>query len=97
MRAVLILVVAAAVLPARAQADGGSACAKIEESLAYNACLAAHGPRARDVAVSPEPAGSGAESDRVGRAPAEAAARPARRFPAVAKRHGRIHMEFRIR
>jgi hypothetical protein len=96
MRAALILVVAAAILPAWARADAESACAKIEEPLAYNACLAARGPRARDVAVSPEPAGDDYRSGRVGKAPA-LAARPGLRFPAVARRHGRIHMEFRIR
>ncbi len=96
MRAALMLAVAAALLPMRARADEDPACAKIEEPLAYNACLAAHGPRAKDVAISPEPAEGAHGSDRVGRAPAEAA-RPRWRYPAAARRHGRIHMEFHIR
>jgi hypothetical protein len=96
MRAALLLAVLIAVLPGLARADDDPACAKFEEALAYNACLAAHGPRARDVEVSPEPPGGAGGVDRTGERPAEAA-RPARRFPAVARRHGRIHMEFRIR
>ncbi len=96
MRAALTLAVAAALLPMRARADVDPACAKIEEPLAYNACLAAHGPRAKNVAASPEPAEGAHGSDRVGRAPVEAA-RPGWRYPAAARRHGRIHMEFRIR
>ncbi len=96
MRAALILAVAAAVLPMRARADEDPACAKIEEPLAYNACLAAHGPRAKDVAVSPDPTDGAHGGDRVVRAPAEAA-RPASRYPAVARRHARFHMEFHIR
>jgi hypothetical protein len=95
MRAVLVLAVAAAVLPGRARADGDPACAKFDEPLAYNACLAAHGPRAKDVAVAPEPAPEHG-IDRAGKPPGEAARR-SWRFPAVARRHGRIHMEFRIR
>ena len=96
MRAALLLAVSMAVLPGLARADDDPACAKFEEALAYNACLAAHGPRATDVEVSPEPPGGAGGVDRTGERPAEAA-RPARRLPAVARRHGRVHMEFRLR
>ncbi len=95
MRTALLLAVSIVVLPGLTRAEDDPACAKFEEPLAYNACLAAHGPRAKDVGVSPEPAPA-REIDRVSKAPAEAA-RPAWRLPAVARRHGRVHLEFRVR
>ena len=94
MRAVLVLATAAAVLSGRAHADD-PACAKFEEPLAYNACLAAHGPHAKDVGVSPEPA-TAPGFQRAGKPRAEGARR-ATRFPDVARGHGRVHIEFRIR
>jgi hypothetical protein len=72
------------------------ACAKYQEPLAYNACLASHGPKASDV-------GESRAQDLPGRAaPAPSAvASPAprvQRWPSTAtRRHGRVHMEFRVR
>jgi hypothetical protein len=55
-RAALMLVVfQAAAWPAAASAEDDPACAKYDEPLAYNACLASHGPRANDVGKPPAP------------------------------------------
>jgi hypothetical protein len=96
---VLALTVAALPRGACAQDDPGQsdpACAKYQEPLAYNACLASHGPKASDL-------GGSHAQDQPGRAaPAPpAAALPAsrvERWPSTAtRRHGRVHMEFRVR
>jgi hypothetical protein len=52
MRTSLFVLALLAAAPAAA-AD----CAKFTEALAYNACLAAHGPKARAVHVGSAPAG----------------------------------------
>jgi hypothetical protein len=90
------LAAVAASSPARAQDD--PACAKYQEPLAYNACLASHGPKATDVATNP------AQAQQIRAAPMEIRrAQPAqdprvRRNWASATRHrGRAHMEFRVR
>ena len=95
----LALAVAAIPRGACAQDDPGQsdpACAKYQEPLAYNACLASHGPKASDIG------GSHAQDEPAHAAPApSAAASPAsrvERWPSTAtRRHGRIHMEFRVR
>jgi hypothetical protein len=92
----LLLAAAAAVLPGLARAEDNPACARFEDPLAYNACLASHGPKANDV-------GTRSESEALRRVGPEAegpAAGPHRRPVAAAhaaRRHGRIHMEFRVR
>ena len=73
MRTALMLLAFAAVAShsaARAQDD--PACAKYQEPLAYNACLASHGPKATDIATSPGPAAGGhaAQGDGEGERPA---------------------------
>ena len=52
MRAALLVAVSAAVLPALA-AEDDPACARFEDPLAYNACLASHGPKANGVGAAP--------------------------------------------
>ena len=84
-------------LSGAARADD-SACAKIEDPLAYNACLASHGPRAGAVGAAP----GGTETTRrapggepsAGRPRLEAEKRSA--APAVDRRRGRVHMEFHL-
>ena len=90
----------AALFSVGARAEGDPACAKIEEPLAYNACLAAHGPKATDVRPH-------FRSSREPTAPASAvaprAARPKEAYANrwygayVPRRHGRAHAEFRVR
>jgi hypothetical protein len=97
-RAGLLLAVSAAVLPALVRAEDDAACARFEEPLAYNACLATHGPKANlgsatgGAARQIEPDGAAP----VGGAPVEAPRR-AHGAAAVTRRHARIHMEFRLR
>ena len=100
----LALTIAALPHGAFAQADPGQAdpaqadpaCAKYQEPLAYNACLAIHGPKANDVGVSHA-------QDQLGHgAPAPSAAAPSgssvgRWSPSATRHHGRVHMEFRLR
>lgn len=52
MRTILALIAILVAIPAAAEN-----CAKFEEPLAYNACLARQGPAARAAHVGPAPAG----------------------------------------
>ncbi len=98
MRVALMLLALFAVASRRpARAEDNAACAKYQEPLAYNACLASHGPRATDIATSPGSA-QGSQAARVrpeGNEPA-AAPRSARSSTRAVRRHGRVRMEFRV-
>ncbi len=82
---------------ARAQDD--AACAQYHEAMAYNLCLAQHGPKANGVGKlhgGPQP--GHAAQGRVWYGHAHGA--PTARFtsPQSAQRvHGRVHMEFQVR
>ncbi len=65
MRAALLLV-SAAFLPALARAQDDPACARFEEPLAYNACLASHGPKAN---IGAAPGGAPRQTDPEGEGP----------------------------
>ena len=83
MRTFLIaaaLILVSSVAPA--WADDNPACAKFENPLEYNACLARLGPRAGATLAVPESAGA---------APAIRAA-----FAAAPRTKGRVRMEFTI-
>jgi hypothetical protein len=81
---VLCLVALAAAGGARAEDD--PSCAQYQEPMAYNACLARHGPKAGDVGTH-----SGeSRPERAGQA-------DFRRSPHAQRRHGRVHIEFRVR
>lgn len=97
MRRALGLLAVLAVLPGAAPAADDPACAKYGDPLAYNACLASHGPRAKDVGRgSGEEGPPAAELQKA--APAAEPREPARRrTPNLARRRGRIHMEFLVR
>jgi hypothetical protein len=83
--ALLIFVSALAALPRSALGQDDPACAKYQEPLAYNACLASHGPKANSIGAEPH---IGARSS---------AGSPAgREWPAATRRRGRVHMEFRV-
>ncbi len=51
-------------LAAPALAEGGDACARFSDALAYNACLALHGPQARATRSAPAMASSGAATSK---------------------------------
>ncbi len=83
--ALLIFVSALAAAPRPALGQDDPACAKYQEPLAYNACLASHGPKANSIRAEPH-------AD----ARSSAGSAPGREWPAATRRRGRIHMEFRI-
>ncbi len=90
MRAsLLILASVAAAFPRLAASQDDPACAKYQEPLAYNACLASHGPKANEI-------GANRGQSELGQVPYARPSAPAREWPDATRRHGRVHMEFRI-
>jgi hypothetical protein len=90
-RAAIAFSLAALIWAASARAEDDPACAQYREPMAYNACLARHGPRATDIGRHPAQSRSGrAEWD--GRAPARF-----HRWQGPQRVHGRMHMEFQVR
>ncbi len=71
-----------------ADAEDNPACAKFENPLEYNACLAKQGPRAGATLAVPEPAPA---------ARAPRGVRSMRAFPRARPTRGRVRMEFTIR
>jgi hypothetical protein len=96
--ATLALVALAALAAARtARTEDNPACAQYREPMAYNACLARHGPRANNIGANTghaEP--SRGAGDETSRGKASWPAVPARRWQPAERSHGRVHMEFRI-
>ena len=96
-RAAIALSLAALVWAGSAQAQDDPACAQYREPMAYNACLARHGPKANGVGQlhgGPQPQGGhnrGWRGQRRQRAPTA----PHRRGQGA--HHGRVHMEFHVR
>ena len=76
--AFLLFVLGIVARPSGATAQDNPACAKYQEPLAYNACLASHGPKATDVGAGgppdershggPAPTARSATPSRIGRA-----------------------------
>lgn len=98
-RAAIALSLAAVAWTASARAEDDPACAQYREPMAYNACLARHGPKANSIGKvrGPQPGQGGQDRVWYGRTRSHA---PAERFygPQDAHRvHGRMHMEFRVR
>jgi hypothetical protein len=97
-RAVAIALCLAALASAGvALAEDDPSCAQYQEPMAYNACLARHGPKANGVGAHlgesrPERAGQDPAYAGQVRAPASGF----RRWPPVQRVHGRVHMEFRV-
>lgn len=101
MRAAVAFLALSAVLPGPARAQDDPACARFEEPLAYNACLASHGPRANTLGNATGAAGV-RRTDPEEETPARAKAppqpfQPFQPFQHVERRRGRVHMEFRLR
>ena len=93
----MLMALAASGAPRFAAAQDDPACAKFEDPMAYNACLAEHGPKAKDVANY-----DGVAPERPAAAPAEPArpivqAQPRRYWSSATQHHGRLHMEFTVR
>src|ERR1700689_1587321 len=95
MRMILIaatLILVSSVAPA--WADDNPACAKFENPLEYNACLARLGPRAAATLAVPESAG-GAPVGRI--PPATRSVRSMHALAAPPRTKGRVRMEFTIK
>ena len=81
----------------RARAEDDPSCAQFQEPMAYNACLARHGPKANvevgphSGAPQPRPPGQDRRYDGAIQAPAGFG-----RWPHAQRIHGRVHMEFRV-
>jgi len=98
-RAALALYLAALAWAGSARAQDNPACAQYREPMAYNACLAQHGPKANGVGQlhgGPQP--GRAAPNRVWYGHSREAP-PARNFSPqhVQRAHGRVHMEFPVR
>ena len=104
-RAAIALSLAALAFTASARAADDPACAQYREPMAYNLCLARHGPKANGVGQlhgGPQPGRASPNRVRYGRSRAA----PSTRVPAASTRfydtqgsqriHGRVHMEFRV-
>jgi hypothetical protein len=80
--------------PARAEDD--PSCAQYQEPMAYNACLARHGPKANDIGDHRGETSPDRRQDR--RYEGQVRAPPAgfRYWPHAQRTHGRVHMEFRV-
>jgi hypothetical protein len=98
-RAAAIALCLAALAPSgRALAEDDPSCAQYQEPMAYNACLARHGPKANAAgahsgATRRERAGEGRAYEREAHAPATGFGR----WPHAQRVHGRVHMEFNVR
>jgi hypothetical protein len=82
----------------RALAEDDPSCAQYREPMAYNACLARHGPKAgaagaHSGAPQPRPAARGRAYEAEPRTQATGFGR----WPHAQRVHGRIHMEFNLR
>jgi hypothetical protein len=80
-------------VPALAQDD--TACARYQEPMAYNACLARHGPKANDVATRPAYGQQGRLA--LGRRGGSEAAKGDRGSARATRNRGRVHMEFLVK
>jgi hypothetical protein len=93
--AALALCLAALASAGRARAEDDPSCAQYQEPMAYNACLARHGPKAGAVgAHSGETQPDGAGQDRAGQDRAHGGVP---HWPRAQRVHGRVHMEFQVR
>jgi hypothetical protein len=89
-RAAFVVGLAVVAAASAARAEDDPACAKYQDPMAYNACLARHGPRANDRAAHEGHAFDGWSGRELSRSPAEG-----RRWRPV-RRRGRVHIEFPV-
>jgi hypothetical protein len=98
-RTALALCLAALAWAGSARAQDNPACAQYREPMAYNACLAQHGPKANGVGqLHGGPQAGSAAQNRVWYGHSRGA--PTARYysPQRAQRiHGRVHLEFPVR
>ncbi len=95
-RAALMLLALAAVSAGAARAEDDPACAKYQDPLAYNACLASHGPKA-NIATNPRPAQAGHAAPVQPEGGRPVPTRGAEGWRHANRGRGRVHMEFRVK
>jgi len=88
MRPILFAAALVVTSAASVHAEDNPACAKFENPLEYNDCLAKLGPRAGATLAVPEPGGA---------APAPRGVRSMRAFAGARQTGGRMRMEFTIK
>ena len=96
--AAIVFCLAALASAGRARAEDDPSCAKYQEPMAYNDCLARHGPKANGAGEhggETQPNRAGQDRARDGEAQAPPAA--FRHWPRAERIHGRVHMEFPVR
>jgi hypothetical protein len=97
VRAAIALSLAALACAGSARAEDDPACAQYREAMAYNACLARHGPKANGVGTLSRQSRLGvAAHGRDGGETQTRATRAFQRWQGVQRVHGRMHMEFRV-
>ena len=98
-RAAIALSLAALAWTASARAEDDPACAQYREPMAYNACLAQHGPKANSIGKLRGPQPGQAGQDRVWHGHTRGHPPAARYYNPhdVRRVHGRMHVEFRVR
>jgi hypothetical protein len=96
-RTALALCLAAFAWAGSARAQDNPACAQYREPMAYNSCLAQHGPKANGVGQlhgGPQPGPAAQNHVWYGHARGGA---PTARYYSSQRAHGRVHMEFPVR
>ena len=99
-RAAIALSLAALAWTSSARAEDDPACAQYSDPMAYNLCLAQHGPRAKGVGKlhgGPEPGQEGQERAWRGRTRGHAPAAQVYSRQDAPRVHGRMHIEFNVR
>jgi hypothetical protein len=96
-RAAIALLLAALAWAASARAEDDPACAQYREPMAYNACLARHGPKANVGTHSGQFGPRGAARGWAGDGGRTRAPAAFRRWRGAQPVHGRMHMEFQVR
>ena len=95
-RVATALCLAALAWAGNARAQDNPACAQYREPMAYNSCLAQHGPKANGVGQlhgGPQPGRAAPNHVWYGHSPGA----PIARYSSPQRAHGRVHMEFPVR
>lgn len=97
-KAIVLFTLASAMFSGRTRAQGNLECARYQDAMAYNACLARLGPKANDFG-SPPAYGerAGAAPDGSERSDEGKAAKVKRRWPRASGNTRRVHMEFPVK
>jgi hypothetical protein len=95
VRAIIALSLAALAWAQCAKAGDDLSCAQYREAMAYNACLARHGPKANNLVGFR--AGTRPGRGVKGEARTQAQASPVNGWRRSGRTHGRVRMEFQVR